>query len=228
MILAGIVAAGIAAAWLAFAAWLSVRQRITFRQAFFHAPLAAIWRIDGRALRNAGETDSVIYVVSHQSRLDPALMLALLPDDTLHILDERSAKATWLEPWRALARTIAFNPEHVFVSRRLVRVLRGRGRLAVYMPPDAEPDTRAFRLYRAVARIALRAEARVMPIHVAGARDTPFSLSPSQGRRRLFPKLTVRALPPATIAELMARNEAAANTSSSVLYERLAATAQAA
>ena len=41
-----------------------------------------------------------------------ALMLSLLPEQTLHILDEDSAKAAWLEPWRELARTIAFNAEH--------------------------------------------------------------------------------------------------------------------
>ena len=82
----------------------------------------------------------VIYVVAHQSRLDPALMLSLLPDDTLHILDDDSANAIWLEPWRELARTIAFNAEHVFVSRRLVRSLKGKGRLAVYFPDDVEPE----------------------------------------------------------------------------------------
>ncbi|TYR32797.1 2-acyl-glycerophospho-ethanolamine acyltransferase [Mesorhizobium microcysteis] len=222
MILAGLIVAGIATLWLAAAAWLVFDQKISFRQAILHAPLALVWRIDGRSLRNVRNTTSVIYVVSHQSRLDPALMLALLPEDTLHILDERSAKAGWLEPWRSLARTIAFNPEHVFVSRRLVRVLRGGGKLCVYMPPDVEPDTREFRLYRAVARIALRAEAKVVPIHVAGSRNLPFSLLPKEAApRRLFPALTVHALPPATISELVTRYQPEPGTSSGALYGRV-------
>lgn len=223
MILAGFIIAGIAGLWLAAAVWLVFEQRITFRQALLHAPLAVIWRIDAHALRDIKAPPSAIYVVLHQSRLDPALMLGLLPDDTLHILDEYSANAAWLEPWRSLARTIAFNPEHLFISRRLVRVLRGGGRLCVYMPADVAPDTRGFRLYRAVARIALRAEAKVVPIYVAGARDLPFSLLPRDAaRRRLFPSLTVRALPPATIAELVARNEPQPSTSSGALYGRMA------
>ena len=68
-------------------------------------------------------------------------MLALLPENTLHILDDYSANAAWLEPFRSLARTIVFNAEHVFVSRRLVRQLKGNGRLAVYFP-DADRTER--------------------------------------------------------------------------------------
>ena len=106
-------------------------------------------------------------------------MLSLLPENTLHILDDYSSRAMWLEPWRELTRTIAFNAEHVFVSRRLVRTLKGRGRLAVYFPEAVEPDLRSFRLYRAVTRIAMQADARIVPIYIGGARALPFSLTPS-------------------------------------------------
>ena len=104
-------------------------------------------------------------------------MLSLLPEQTLHILDEESANSIWLEPWRELARTITFNAKHVFVSRRLVRVLRGKGRLAVYLPDDVEPDTKSFRLFRAIARIAVQADAKIVPVFVSGGRYLPFSLT---------------------------------------------------
>lgn len=221
MILAGLFFAGLAACWAAYAGWLASRYAIGFRQAVLLAPLAAIWRLDARSLRGQGEVRPIIYVVSHQSRLDPALMISLLPDDTLHILDADSARAAWLEPWRATGRTIAFNPEHVFVSRRLVRMLRGGGRLCVYLPVDVEPGSREFRLYRAVARIALRADARTMPVAISGARALPFSLAPA-GERRLLPKLVVQALPPATIGELVAQSDT--GTNSGALFERVTET----
>lgn len=221
MILAGLFFAGLAISWLAYAGWLANGHAIEFRQAVLLAPLAAIWRLDARALRGHDKVRPIIYVVSHQSRLDPALMISLLPDDTLHILDEESARAAWLEPWRATGRTIAFNPEHVFVSRRLVRMLRGGGRLCVYLPADVAPGSREFRLYRAVARIALRADAKTMPVAISGARELPFSLAPTS-ERRLLPKLTLRALPPATIGELVARS--GAGTNSGALFERVTET----
>ena len=208
MILAGLLFGGLLALWAAYAAWIASAQKITFHQALVHGPLALVRRVDARALRKARDESRVIYVVSHQSKIDPALMLALLPDETLHILDPYSARALWLEPWRELARTITFNPEHVFVSRRLVRVLRGSGRLCVYLPVSATPDTRAFRLYRAISRIALRADAKVMPIHVSGSGDGKFG------------KLTVNALQPMTIEELIERSSEQ-DTSSAALYKRV-------
>ncbi|MEO3387732.1 1-acyl-sn-glycerol-3-phosphate acyltransferase [Mesorhizobium sp. CAU 1741] len=211
MILIALVVGGLVAALLIYVWWISAKQHVSFQQALLLSPLALIRGVDAKVLRGAANEKRIIYVVAHQSRLDAALMLSLLPDETLHILDDYSANAGWLEPWRSLARTIPFKAEHVFVSRRLVRVLRGGGRLCVYMPPDAEPDTRAFRLYRAVARIALRAEARVMPIHVAGTG------SGWSG------KLSIRALKPATIEELVARSSEA-ETRSGALYRRVVET----
>lgn len=224
MILAGSIIAGLVLAWIALAAVLASRQRISFRQAILLVPLHVAWRVDGKALRSAHATRSVVYVVSHQSRLDAALMLSLLPDDTLHILDAYSANAAWMEPWRSLSRTSAFNPEHIFVNRRLVRVLRGGGRLCVYLPADLDPDTRAFRLYRAVARIADRAGAKVVPVHIEGAGSLRFAFNRVSGiSSRLFSKLEVRALEPATIEELIARypNQ---STRSGALYERMGET----
>lgn len=208
MIVIALVVGVLVVALLLYAGWLSARQRVNFRQALLLSPLALARGVDARTLRDAASESRIIYVVSHQSRLDAALMLSLLPDETLHILDDYSANAGWLEPWRSLARTIPFKAEHIFVSRRLVRVLRGNGRLCVYMPPDAEPDTRAFRLYRAVARIAMRAEARVMPIHIAGSGSG-------------WGRLTVRALKPAMIEDLMARSGSETETRSGALYKRL-------
>ncbi|MFC6490106.1 2-acyl-glycerophospho-ethanolamine acyltransferase [Nitratireductor sp. GCM10026969] len=190
--------------WLAAALYGQLRLEINLHQALLYAPLKVLFRIEDGAIGTARTAEPpVIYAVWHRSRLEPALMLALLPSDTLHILDEDSARAWWLDPWRALARTIVFNAHHVFVSRRLVRRLRGKGRLAVYLPDDETPDPKAFRLFRAIARIAANAEARVVPIHVQGAGRSFFALAP-QERRQLLPHLNICTLEPLTIGEMVA------------------------
>ncbi len=212
---------GVLAIWLAVALWLAATLRLSFHQAVLYVPLKIAYRIDDRQIRAARKAESpIVYVIWHQSHLDPALMLSLLPDDTLHILDQQSAASIWLEPWRALARTIPFNTHHVFVSRRLVRHLRGNGRLAVYMPDDVEPDAKAFRLFRAVARIAAKADAGIVPIFVNGSRYSPLSLSPaSAAPRRLLPKLSVKALPAATIAGLREQAGRPPTTASNALFD---------
>lgn len=154
----------IAAIGLALAILAMVRNDIGFYQAILFAPLYTLFGVDTRQLRQTGRPKGTIYVIGHRSRLDPALMLCLLPPDTLHLLDEHAASAAWMEPYRSLSRTVAFNPEHIFMSRRLVRMLRGDGRLAVYLPLDIDTSSRDFRLYRAVARIASKAGAQIVPV----------------------------------------------------------------
>lgn len=224
MILASAVLLGIAATIAAAAWYLTYDLGIGFRQALLYLPFKLAYRVRDGAMREARKVEApVIYVISHQSRIEPALMLSLLPEQTLHILDEASARSHWLEPWRELGRTIAFNAEHVFVSRRLVRVLRGKGRLAVYIPDAVEPDVKSFRLFRAIARIAMQADARIVPIFVSGTRFLPFSLtSADKAPRSVFPTLSIAALAPMTVAELMQRAGYANSTTANVLFDRLA------
>ncbi|CAI2935527.1 AMP-binding protein [Aminobacter niigataensis] len=224
MVLASAILLGLVAAWMLAAGYLTYTLGIRFRQALLYLPLKLVWRVHDKAIRQARDSETpVIYVVSHQSRLEPALMLSLLPEQTLHILDDASARAFWLEPWRELGRTIAFNAEHVFVSRRLVRVLRGKGRLAVYLPDTVEPDVKSFRLFRAVARIAMQADARIVPIFVSGARHLPFSLTPAErAPRAWFPRLRIAALAPMTMAELLQRAGYSQTTTANALFDRFA------
>lgn len=224
MILTGALLLGLAVVWALVAAIVKYRLGIDFRQALLYTPFKFAYRIDDRIMPTAAKAPApVIYMIWHQSRLEPALMLSLLPYQTLHILDENSARANWLEPWRELARTIAFNAEHVFVSRRLVRVLKGNGRLAVYFPDSVEPDVKSFRLFRAVARIAMQADAKIIPIFVGGARHLPFSLTPAElAPRKWFPRLSITALAPMTIAELVERSGAGLTTSANALFDRFA------
>ncbi|MBL8579339.1 MAG: AMP-binding protein [Mesorhizobium sp.] len=225
MILSGAILLGLLALWI-LAAWvLAYRLGIGVRQAFLYAPLKLLYRISDTRMAAAAKADApVIYAISHQSKLDPAVMLSLLPEQTLHILDEDSAKSIWLEPWRELARTITFNAQHVFVSRRLVRVLKGKGRLAVYLPDEVEPDTKSFRLVRAIARIAVQADAKIVPVFIANGRYVHSSLTPrARAPRRFLPKLSIAALPPMTITELVERaGGVSVTTTSNALFDRLA------
>ncbi|MBL0933943.1 MAG: AMP-binding protein [Rhizobiaceae bacterium] len=218
-----LIIAGFLALWAAFAAWLSHRQGISLHQALLYAPLKLAFRIDDSSLRAAQTPGPVIYAISHQSRLDPALMLSVLPNDTLHILDEPSARAMWLEPWRELARSIAFKAQHVFVNRRLTRRLKSNGRLAVYFPFDAEPDVKSFRLYRAVAKIAVSADAKVVPIYIRGSSHLPGAYEPAaKTPRQLLPKLKIMALPARTIGELVEEAGPVGVTTSNALFDRVA------
>ena len=224
MILTGAFLAGIVVAVLAIAAFEAFRLGISFRQALLYVPFKLVWRIEDGDLRPARQAQApVIYAIAHQSKIDPALMMALLPEDTLHILDDYSANASWLEPFRHLARTIAFKAEHVFVSRRLVRLLKGNGRLAIYFPDAVEPDAKAFRLYRAVAQIAAQANARIVPIVISGARYLPFSNTPAERAPRSFlRRLSIVALEGEPIGSLAEGADSGRTAAANALFDRIA------
>lgn len=208
-------------AYIAAAIVHAVSRNRSFHQSALYLPFKLVYRIREGVVRPLDSGPPVIYAILHQSRLDPALMLSLLPGETLHILDERSARSMWLEPWREMARTIAFNARHVFVSRRLVRVLRGNGRLAVYLPASFSPETRQFRIYRAVTRIAETAGAEIVAISIKGGQRTAFSLDPARRATPLTTRLEISALPALSVPELRQRSTRQPPSAAYALYERL-------
>ena len=106
MILTGAVILLLAALYAAAAAWLMFRLGLSRQQAILYLPLKLLFRTGDRGMRDARAAPTpVIYVVTHQSGFDPALMLSLLPEETLHILDPESASAWWPQVLRPTART---------------------------------------------------------------------------------------------------------------------------
>ena len=178
---------------------------IRFRQALYFAPLKVIYRIDTHRLRRARPGDgAAIYVISEQSKLDPAIYMALLPEHTLHVLDPASAGNWLVQTFRTLARSVVFDKEHMIANRRLVRHLKGGGKLAVYLPEGVEPDAAGFRLYRAVTLLARKSNARVVPLHLKNGRFLPSSFTPAtKAPRQRFPALSVHALPGRRIDTLL-------------------------
>jgi acyl-[acyl-carrier-protein]-phospholipid O-acyltransferase/long-chain-fatty-acid--[acyl-carrier-protein] ligase len=197
---------------------------IRFRQALYFAPLKVIYRIDTHRLRRAKRLDgATIYVISEQSRLDPAIYMALLPEATLHVLDPASADNWLVQTFRTLARSVVFDKEHMISNRRLVRHLKGGGKLAVYLPEDVEPDAVGFRLYRAVTLLARKSNARIVPLHLKNGRFLPSSFTPAaKAPRQRFPALSVHALPGKRIDALVEKAGRRFTTPVNALFDRMA------
>ena len=121
MILTGAILLGLLAAWLAIAGVEAFRLGIGFRQALLYVPFKLVYRIDDRGIRDAAQGRGAGHLrrSAHQSQLDPALMLSLLPEQTLHILDEYSANV-------GLAGAVARACPHHRLQRR-ARVRQPRG-----------------------------------------------------------------------------------------------------
>ncbi|MGB8817076.1 MAG: AMP-binding protein [Rhizobiaceae bacterium] len=214
----------IVGAYLGWALYFTITQGLTFPQALAWAPLKLLYRIDDQSLSEHGRHPGpVIYVISHQSKMDAALMLARLPSDTLHMLDPR-AVSHFLTSWfRPLARSTVFGADKVLKNRRIFSQLTMGARIAVYMPYQVEPDAKTFRLYRAVAHMAKAANAKIIAIHPGGTRFLPSSYHPAvELPPSRFPKLRLSARPAETIDALIEKSGPARSTMANALFDRLA------
>jgi len=216
---------GLLAAALVGVALLEMnRLKIRFRQAIYFAPLKLIYRIDTRGARHMNEAAGpVIYAISEQSKLDPAICQALMPEDTLHVLDPASADDWLVQTFRTLAKSVVFDKEHLVANRRLLRHLKGKGRLAVYLPAAVEPDAAGMRLYRAVTLLARKSNASVVPVFIDNSRFLPSSFTPARrAPRKRFAKLSVHALPAERIDTLVEKAGKGFVTPSNALFDQMA------
>jgi acyl-[acyl-carrier-protein]-phospholipid O-acyltransferase / long-chain-fatty-acid--[acyl-carrier-protein] ligase len=216
--------AAVVICWVLGALYLASRLGLGFVRALFYAPMKLAFRIDdGDVASGKGLDGPTIFAVSHQSAFDAALMLVLLPDDTLHILDPRAARHWLVDLLRPLGRSVIFSPEQILGNRRVLSQLKSGGRIAVYLPKEVEPDAKLFRLYRATSRMALAANSKIVAFHIGNARFLPSSFTPAgDAPRRWFPKLIIRIRPAATINEMMTLAGQSVSTPANALFDRLA------
>lgn len=219
-----LLAAVLAATVLATALYEMNARAIDFRQALFLAPLKLVYRINTRrAIHAANAPTPTIYVICEQSKLEPVVFQALLPADTLHVLDPASEQNWLVQAARGLARSVVFHKDRMISNRRLVRHLKGGGRLAVYLPDAVEPDPVTFRLYRAVTLLARLSGATIVPLFLKNARFLHSSFTPaSKAPRHLFPRLTVNALPAANIEALVEAHGRGYISHVNALFDRMA------
>ena len=224
LIVVALIFAVLSAALIGIALLEMNRLNIRFRQALYFAPLKLIYRIDTRGARHMNDADGpVIYAISEQSKLDPAICQALLPETTLHVLDPASADNWVVQLFRTLSRSVIFDKEHLVANRRLLRHLKGKGRLAVYLPAAVEPDEAGMRLYRAVTLLARKSNAKVVPVFIGNSRFLPSSFTPaSKAPRKRFARLSVHALPAERIDALVEKAGKGFVTPSNALFDQMA------
>lgn len=200
------------------------RLGVTVRQALALALMRLLYRLDTRALAGVRDTDGpVIFAISEQAQLDPAIYLAALPHDTLHVLDPASADHWLVQACRSLARSVVFDKEKMIANLRVVRHLKGKGRLAVYFPDAVEPNAAGFRLHRAIALLARRTGATIVPLTTRNARFVGSSFTPAgKAPRQRWPKLRIHALPAANMESLIAIRGRGMATPANALFDRMA------
>ncbi|QBQ54599.1 AMP-binding protein [Nitrosococcus wardiae] len=170
-------------------------QRIQPLATLLRYSLKNFYRIRVKGLEHyqkAGQR--VLLIANHISFLDPLLLATFLPQDTVFAIPPQLAQNRWLRPWLKLIPTFPLDLMDPSAPQVLLRRLNEHRQVVLFPEGRISATGSIMKIYQAPGWAAYKSGARVLPVRIEGAEDTPFSCM--RGRRRWFPPITITLLPP--------------------------------
>ena len=166
----------------------------------------ASWKFDVQGLDNVPATGGAILCPNHTSVLDSFFVPALLPRRVTYV-----GKAEYMDDWktRKLFPALGMIPidreggdagERALATAQ--RVLERGELFGIYPEGTRSRDGRLYRGHTGPARLALRANAPIIPIGITGAREV---MPPDARFPKLRQKVTVRFGRPISVARYVDR-----------------------
>ncbi len=141
-------------------------------------------------------SDRVLIVANHVSFIDALLLSAYLPDRLLFAINTYIARKWWIKPIIQLVDTFKLDPANPMQLKSLIKQLKSNKRCMIFPEGRITVTGSLMKIYEGPALVADKAQAEILPIHLAGAEFTPFSRLKGIVRRRFAPKITITILPP--------------------------------
>ena len=119
-----------------------------------------------------------------------------MPGDPIFAVDTFIAKKWWAKPFLILVNAFPVDPTNPLSIRAMIRAVDA-GSACIIFPEGRVTTTGALmKVYQGPAVIAERTKAALVMVRIEGAEFTPFSRLAGKVRRRWFPRLRIRILPP--------------------------------
>jgi acyl-[acyl-carrier-protein]-phospholipid O-acyltransferase/long-chain-fatty-acid--[acyl-carrier-protein] ligase len=164
---------------------------------FLHALLTLIYRVEVTGLEHYEQAGKrVLIVANHTSFLDPLLLGVFLPDDITFAINTHIAEQWWLKPFLKLSRVFPMNPTHPLSLKDLIHHLQNDTKTVIFPEGRITVTGMLMKIYDGTGMVADKAEAAILPIRIDGGQYTHFSRLHKIVRLRLFPKITIKILPP--------------------------------
>jgi acyl-[acyl-carrier-protein]-phospholipid O-acyltransferase / long-chain-fatty-acid--[acyl-carrier-protein] ligase len=182
----------------AVAAWI-LRRALT--SAIARVVLRLVYRVRVEGLEHVrGVLPRAVIAANHASFLDGLLLGAFLPGEPVFAVDTVIARQWWSRPFLALVNAIPVDPANPLSIRAMIRAVES-GQSCIIFPEGRITTTGSLmKVYDGPALIAERTKAPLVLVRIDGVEFTPFSRLAGKVRRRLFPRITIRVLPPRRLA----------------------------
>ena len=176
------------------AAWILRRELV---RSAMRMVLRLVYRVRVEGIEHARSAlPKAVIAANHASFLDGLLLGAFLPGDPIFAVDTHIAKKWWARPFLLLVNALPVDPTNPLSIRSMIRAVE-RGAACVIFPEGRITTTGSLmKVYEGPAVIAERTGAALVPVRIDGVEFTPFSRLAGKVRRRLFPRIHIRVLPP--------------------------------
>jgi acyl-[acyl-carrier-protein]-phospholipid O-acyltransferase/long-chain-fatty-acid--[acyl-carrier-protein] ligase len=186
---------GLATIPVAFiAAWV---VRRSMAKGLMRLILRLLYRVQVEGLEHArAAMPHAVIAANHASFLDGLLLGAFLPGDPIFAVDTVISKQWWAKPFLAVVNAFPVDPTNPLSIRAMIRAVEN-GSACMIFPEGRITTTGALmKVYEGPAVIAERTKANLVLVRIEGVEFTPFSRLAGKVRRRLFPRIRIRILPP--------------------------------
>lgn len=152
-------------------------------------------RVEGMEnFRLAG--DRVLIVVNHSSLLDGVLLYAWLPETPTFAVNTRIAQKKQFRLFLRFVDLFVMDTTSPLSVKSMVKMLRQNKRAVIFPEGRITVTGTLMKIYEGPGLVADKAGAMVLPIVIDGAHLSPFSYMKGRGRVILFPRISMRMLPP--------------------------------
>jgi acyl-[acyl-carrier-protein]-phospholipid O-acyltransferase / long-chain-fatty-acid--[acyl-carrier-protein] ligase len=176
------------------AAWI---LRRTMAKSLVRLILKMLYRVKVEGLEHArAAMPHAVIAANHASFLDGLLLGAFLPGDPIFAVDTLIAKQWWARPFLMFVNALPVDPTNPLSIRSMIRAVEAGSACIIFPEGRITTTGSLMKVYEGPAVIAERTKAALLPIRIDGVEFTPFSRLAGKVRRRWFPRIQIRILPP--------------------------------
>jgi acyl-[acyl-carrier-protein]-phospholipid O-acyltransferase/long-chain-fatty-acid--[acyl-carrier-protein] ligase len=180
------------------AAWF---VRVQLVKSALRLVLRALYRVQVSGIEHArAAMPHVVIAANHASFLDGLLLGAFLPGRPIFAVDTLIATRWWARPFLALVDAMPVDPTNPLSIRAMIRAVEGGSACVIFPEGRLTMTGSLMKVYEGPAIIAERTGAALLLVRIEGVESTFFSRLGSKVRRRLFPRICIRVLPPRRLA----------------------------
>ncbi|OUO94344.1 hypothetical protein B5F39_03725 [Cloacibacillus sp. An23] len=169
---------------------------VALRRLIVKLILRLFFRVEVKGWENwkkAGE--GVLIAPNYVSFIDPLILAAFLPEKVPFAIERRLTKKRFVRFFLPIADTHILDADAPLTLKYFLNLLKNGGRCVIF--PELQPTTigNPMKVSAGVAQIADHTHAKILPIHIKGTENTPFSRIQHRRGLRFFSKVTITVFP---------------------------------